>query len=197
MLKIGLTGGIGSGKSSVSDLFKEWGAYIFDADTEAKRILDFNTTAQSELIAEFGTDVLNANNQIDKAKLARIAFSDEDHQQRLNIIIHPYVFDVIDSTFDKVLATGKHEIFVVDAALIYESGAYTHMDYVLVVTSHLKIKTERVMTRGGLTLDQFLQRVNLQWPDQDKVHMADFVIHNNGTIDQLDVEAKKIYDLLL
>jgi dephospho-CoA kinase len=197
MLKIGLTGGIGSGKSSVSDLFKEWGAYIFDADTEAKRILDFNTTAQSELIAEFGTDVLNANNQIDKAKLARIAFSDEDHQQRLNIIIHPYVFDVIDSTFDKVLATGKHEIFVVDAALIYESGAYTHMDYVLVVTSHLKIKTERVMTRGGLTLDQFLQRVNLQWPDEDKVHMADFVIHNNGTIDQLDVEAKKIYDLLL
>jgi dephospho-CoA kinase len=197
MLKIGLTGGIGSGKSSVSDLFKEWGAYIFDADTEAKRILDFNTTAQSELIAEFGTDVLNANNQIDKAKLARIAFSDEDHQQRLNIIIHPYVFDVIDSTFDKVLATGKHEIFVVDAALIYESVAYTHMDNVLVVTSHLKIKTERVMTRGGLTLDQFLQRVNLQWPDQDKVHMADFVIHNNGTIDQLDVEAKKIYDLLL
>ena len=197
MLKIGLTGGIGSGKSSVSDLFKEWGAYIFDADTEAKRILDFNTTAQSELIAEFGTDVLNANNQIDKAKLARIAFYDEDHQQRLNIIIHPYVFDVIDSTFDKVLATGKHEIFVVDAALIYESGAYTHMDYVLVVTSHLKIKTERVMTRGGLTLDQFLQRVNLQWPDQDKVHMADFVIHNNDTIGQLEVEAKKIYDLLL
>ena len=197
MLKIGLTGGIGSGKSSVSDLFKEWGAYIFDADTEAKRILDTNTTAQSELIAEFGTDVLNANNQIDKAKLARIAFYDEDHQQRLNIIIHPYVFDVIDSTFDKVLASGKHEVFVVDAALIYESGAYTHMDYVLVVTSHLKIKTERVMTRGGLTLDQFLQRVNLQWPDQDKVHMAGFVIHNNDTIGQLEVEAKKIYDLLL
>lgn len=191
MLKIGLTGGIGSGKSSVSDLFKEWGAHIFDADTEAKRILDTNTTAQSELIAEFGTDVLNANNQIDKAKLARIAFYDEDHQQRLNIIIHPYVFDVIDSTFDKVLASGKHEVFVVDAALIYESGAYTHMDYVLVVTSHLKIKTERVMTRGGLTLDQFLQRVNLQWPDEDKIHMADFVIHNNGTLDQLKVEAKK------
>ena len=197
MLKIGLTGGIGSGKSSVSDLFEEWGAHIFDADTEAKRILDTNTTAQSELIAEFGTDVLNANNQIDKAKLARIAFYDEDHQQRLNIIIHPYVFDVIDSTFDKVLASGKHEVFVVDAALIYESGAYTHMDYVLVVTSHLKIKTERVMTRGGLTLDQFLQRVNLQWPDEDKIHMADFVIHNNGTLDQLKVEAKKTYDRLL
>ena len=95
-----------------------------------------------------------------------------------------------------MLAGGKHDVFVVDAALIYESGAFTHMDYVIVVTSHLKIRTERVMTRGGLTRDQFFQRLELQWPDEDKVHMADFVIHNNGTIDQLEVEAKKIYDRL-
>ena len=94
------------------------------------------------------------------------------------------------------MATGKHDVFVVDAALIYESGAFTHMDYVIVVTSHLKIRTERVMTRGGLTRDQFFQRLELQWPDEDKVHMADFVIYNNGTIDQLEVEAKTIYDQL-
>jgi dephospho-CoA kinase len=196
MLKIGLTGGIGSGKSSVSALFDEWGAYIFDADSVAKSILDTNDTAQSELIAEFGTDVLSGEGQIDKSKLARIAFQDEDHQQRLNTIVHPYVFNEIDSAFDTILATGKHDVFVVDAALIYESGAYTHMDYVLVVTSHLKIRTERVMTRGGLTRDQFFQRLELQWPDKDKVHMADFVIHNNGTKEQLETEAKKIYDRL-
>jgi dephospho-CoA kinase len=196
MLKIGLTGGIGSGKSSVSALFKEWGAYIFDADVVAKDIIYNNDTAQSELIAEFGTDVLGIDNKIDKKKLARIAFSDEDHQLRLNIIIHPYVFNKIDSTFDKVLADGNHEVFVVDAALIYESGADTHMDYVIVVTSHLKIRTERVMTRGGLTLNEFLQRVELQWPDEDKVHMADFVIHNNSAEEQLAAEAKKIYNRL-
>ena len=196
MLKIGLTGGIGTGKSSVSALFKEWGAYIFDADVVAKDIIYNNDTAQSELIAEFGTDVLGADNKIDKKKLARIAFSDEDHQLRLNIIIHPYVFNEIDATFDKVLADGNHEVFVVDAALIYESGADTHMDYVIVVTSHLKIRTERVMTRGGLTLDEFLQRVELQWPDEDKVHMADFVIHNNSTEEHLAAEAKKIYNRL-
>ena len=196
MLKIGLTGGIGSGKSSVSALFKEWGAYIFDADVVAKDIIYNNDTAQSELIAEFGTDVLGIDNKIDKKKLARIAFSDEDHQLRLNIIIHPYVFNKIDSTFDKVLADGNHEVFVVDTALIYESGADTHMDYVIVVTSHLKIRTERVMTRGGLTLDEFLQRVELQWPDEDKVHMADFVIHNNSAEEQLAAEAKKIYNRL-
>lgn len=197
MLKIGLTGGIGSGKSSVSNLFNEWGAFIFDADKEAKSILDNNETAQSELIAEFGTDVLNGEGGIDKTKLARIAFQDEDHQQRLNTIVHPYVFTEIDATFDKILAGGKHEVFVVDAALIYESGAYTHMDYVIVVTSHLKLRTERVMTRGGLTRDQFFQRLELQWPDEDKVHMADFVIHNNGTEEQLAQESKSIFDRLL
>jgi len=196
MLKIGLTGGIGTGKSSVSALFKEWGAYIFDADVVAKDIINNNDTAQSELIAEFGTDVLRADNKIDKKKLARIAFSDEDHQLRLNIIVHPYVFNEIDSAFDKVLADGNHEVFVVDAALIYESGADTHLDYVIVVTSHLRIRTERVMTRGGLTLDEFLQRVELQWPDEDKVHMADFVIHNNSAEEQLAAEAKKIYNRL-
>jgi len=197
MLKIGLTGGIGTGKSSVSNLFKEWGAYIFDADDVAKDILNNNDTAQSELIAEFGTDVLGIDNKIDKKKLSRIAFSDEDNQLRLNIIIHPYVFNKIDSTFDKVLKDGNHEVFVVDAALIYESGADTHMDYVIVVTSHLKIRTERVMTRGGLTLNEFLQRVELQWPDEDKVHMADFVIHNNFSKEQLAAEAKIVYNRLV
>jgi len=196
MLKVGLTGGIGSGKSSVSSLFKKWGAYIFDADSIAKDILKNNETAQSEIIAEFGTDVLNREGKIEKSKLARIAFQDEDHQLRLNTIIHPYVFSDIDSSFDLILQKGQYEIFCVDAALIYESGADTHMDYVVVVTSHLRLRTERVMERGGLTRDEFLERLDLQWPDEDKVHMADFVIHNNGTKDDLIAESKKIYDLL-
>lgn len=196
MLKVGLTGGIGSGKSSVSSLFKEWGAYIFDADSNAKDILKNNETAQSEIIAEFGTDILNREGKIEKSKLARIAFQDEDHQLRLNTIIHPYVFSDIDSSFDLILQKNQHEIFCVDAALIYESGADTHMDYVVVVTSHLRLRTERVMERGGLTRDEFLERLDLQWPDEDKVHMADFVIHNNGTKDDLIAESKKIYALL-
>ena len=104
MLKVGLTGGIGSGKSSVSALFNTWGSYIFDADSIAKEILNENETAQSEIIAEFGTDVLGISGQIEKSKLARIAFQNEDHQLRLNTIIHPYVFEKIDTKFDEVLA---------------------------------------------------------------------------------------------
>ena len=196
MLKVGLTGGIGTGKSSVSDLFNDWGAYIFDADSIAKDILNYDNTAQGEIIAEFGTDILNKEGSIEKGKLARIAFQDEDHQLRLNAIIHPYVFRKIDSSFDRVLEEGKHDMFCVDAALIYESGADTHMDYVVVVTSHLRLRTERVMSRGGLTRDEFLRRVELQWPDEDKVHMADYVIHNNGTKEDLITESKRVYKLI-
>lgn len=196
MLKIGLTGGIGSGKSSVSKLFKDWGAYIFDADSVAKEILLKNETAQNEIIAEFGSDVLNKDEKIEKSKLSRIAFQDENHQLRLNAIIHPYVFSEIDLTFDKIISKNEYEIFCVDAALIYESGADTHMDYVVVITSHLRLRIERAMERGDLTRDEFLKRLDLQWPDEDKVHMADFVIHNNGTIDELISESKKVFSLL-
>jgi|TARA_B100001013_G_scaffold343441_1_gene271163 dephospho-CoA kinase len=197
MLKIGLTGGIGSGKSSVSALLKEWGTYIFDADTVAKDILANNETAQSEIIAEFGTDILGVDGKIDKKKLSRIAFQDEDHQLRLNTIIHPYIFREIDSEYDRILAKGKHDAFIVDAALIYESGADTHMDYIIVVTSHLKLRTERVLSLGNLSRDEFFKRMELQWPDETKVHMADFVIHNNGTPKDLEKETKIVFKKLI
>ncbi len=197
MLKIGLTGGIGSGKSSVSALLKEWGTYIFDADTVAKDILANNETAQSEIIAEFGTDILGVDGKIDKKKLSRIAFQDEDHQLRLNTIIHPYIFREIDSEYDRILAKGKHDAFIVDAALIYESGADTHMDYIIVVTSHLKLRTERALSLGNLSRDEFFNRMELQWPDETKVHMADFVIHNNGTPKDLEKETKIVFKKLI
>lgn len=197
MLKVGLTGGIGSGKSTVSTIFKKLGAYIFDADSVAKYILENNETAQNEIIAEFGTDVLGPNEKIKKSKLARIAFQDENHQLRLNTIIHPYIFNVIYKKFDKKSLDKKYDIFAIDAALIYESGLDTHLDYVVVITSHLKLRIERVMTRGELTREEFLKRRELQWPDEDKVHMADFVIHNNGTANGLEEETKKVYNLLL
>ncbi|MGY8781952.1 MAG: dephospho-CoA kinase [Fidelibacterota bacterium] len=197
MLKIGLTGGIGSGKSSVSQHFKKWGAHIFDADTVAKNILNNNEIAQNEVISEFGTDVLGANGRIDKSKLSRIVFQDEDNQLTLNTIIHPYVFTEIDKDFDLTLSKGENDIFVVDAALIYESGADTHMDYVIVVTSHLGLRVERVLARGDLSRDEFLKRVELQWSDEEKIQMADFIILNNSSEDNLLEEAKKTYDLLL
>ena len=194
MLKIGLTGGIGSGKSEVSKFFQAWGAYIFDADKEAKHIINTDESAQKEIIKEFGSDVIDADQNIDKQKLARVAFQDEFHQLALNSIIHPHVFKKIDSTFEKIQQQNKHNCFVVDAALIYESGADTHMDYVIVITSLLRYRTERVMSRNNMTRDDFLKRVSLQWPDEDKEHMADYIIQNNSDLNNLEIESKKIFD---
>ena len=197
MLKIGLTGGIGSGKSEVSKFFQVWGAYIFDADSEAKHIINTNKSAQKEIIEEFGSDVIDSSHNIDKQKLARIAFQDEFHQSALNSIIHPHVFKKIDSTFEKIQQQNRHNCFVVDAALIYESGADTHMDYVIVITSLLRYRTERVMSKNNITRDDFLKRVALQWPDEDKEHMADYVIHNNSDLINLEKESKKIFDSII
>ena len=196
MLKVGLTGGIGSGKSEVSKFFHKWGSFIFDADKEAKNIIDKNETAQQEIIKEFGSDVINIDNKIDKQKLARVAFQDEFHQLNLNSIIHPYVFKKIDETFDKIKLDNKHKIFVVDAALIYESGADTHMDYVIVVTSLLRYRTERVMSRQNITRDDFMKRVALQWSDGDKEHLADFIIQNNSDLKSLEKKSKNIFESL-
>ena len=193
MLKVALTGGIGSGKSEVSTLFSKWGAYVFDADTTAKQILNKNKVAQKELILEFGSDIVSAEGMIDKKKLSRVAFQNEFNQLKLNTIIHPHVFKEIDLCFEAILEKRNHEVFIIDAALIYESGADTHMDYVIVVTSHLRVRTERVMKRGDLSRDEFLKRVDLQWPEKDKIEMADFIIYNNESKDKLKKEAKKIY----
>ena len=197
MLKVGLTGGVGSGKSELSRFFSKWGAYIFDADKEAKIIIDTKEFVQKEIIAEFDTNILNAENKIDRKKLARIAFQDESHQLRLNSIMHPYVFQEIDKQFDIVSSANKHKIFVVDAALIYESGADTHMDFVIVITSLLRFRAERAMGRGNMTREDFMKRVDLQWTDEDKAHMADYIISNNNSLEDLKKDARKIFDQLI
>jgi len=196
MLKVGLTGGIGCGKSEVSNFFNNWGSYIFDADKEAKDIINNNEIAQKEIIKEFGSDVINSNNIIDKSKLARIAFQDEFHQLKLNSIIHPYVFKKIDETFNKIKTLDKYKIFILDAALIYESGADTHLDYIIVVSSLLRFRTERVMKRGNISREDFMKRLGLQWPDEDKENMADYIIQNNSNLDTLEIESKKVFDSL-
>lgn len=197
MLRVALTGGIGTGKSTASKILNELGAFIFDADKEAKNILKNNETIQSELIAEFGTDIMSGDEKIDNNKLARIAFQDQDHQLRLNSIIHPYVFQEIDEIFDDVLEKGKNDIFVIDAALIYESGADTHMDYVIVITALLKIRMERALQRETLSRDQILKRIDLQWPEEEKIALADFVIHNDSTEKELLNSITDIYNKLV
>jgi len=193
MLKVGLTGGIGSGKSTASRYFESLGAFVLDADKEVKSLITSNETVQYELISEFGTDIIDGTGRVNKKKLARIAFQDEDHQQRLNSVVHPYIFNLIDKEFNRVFNDKKHGVFIVDAALIYETGFDAHLDYVIVVTAHLKNRMERALGRKTLSREEILKRVGFQWPEEEKVNMADFVVHNDGTEAELQ---KKIESLI-
>jgi dephospho-CoA kinase len=185
MLRVGLTGGIGSGKSTASQHFSSLGAYVINADEEAKNLISTNETVQNELIAEFGTDIIDGTGSVNKKKLARIAFQDQDQQQRLNSVVHPYIYNLIDKEFNQVLNIGKHGIFIVDGALIFESGYDVHLDYVIVVTAQLKHRMERALERETLSREEILKRIEFQWPEKEKVNLADFVVHNDGTEKEL------------
>ena len=197
MLKVGLTGGIGSGKSTASKFFEKLGAFILDADKEAKNLLEKNEIVQHEVISEFGTDIINATGKVDKNKLARVAFQDVDHQRRLNSVVHPYIYDLIDKTFDKVLNDGKYAVFIIDAAMIYESGYDIHLDYIIVITAQLQNRMERALARKTLTREEILKRIEFQWPEEEKVEMADFVIHNDGSEKELNDNIKSIIKKLI
>jgi len=185
MLKVGLTGGLGSGKSTASAFLAKLGSYVFDADTEAKKILNTNSDVQKSIIDEFGSDVLGHDGNIDRKKLAKIAFQDEDHQIILNSIIHPFVFKILDKQFDKISTQNKHASFIVDGALIFESGLDQHLDSVLLIASSLKYRIERALKRENLQREDILRRIELQWTDEDKAESADYTIYNNGTEKEL------------
>lgn len=197
MLKVGLTGGIGCGKSTASTVMAELGAYIFEADDEAKKLIRENSTVQSELIAEFGTDIMGSGNVMDLQKLGRIALQDEDHQLRLNLVVHPYIYNLIDDQFDKIAVKNEYTMFVVDGALIFESGYDQHLDYVIVITALMKNRMERAIARDTLSRQQILQRIELQWSEEEKTGLADFVIHNDNAHEDLQKEITEIYNRIV
>ncbi len=193
MLKVGITGGIGSGKSAASERMAELGAYVFDADKEAKQILAENEKIQEDLRDEFGTDVMDPNDSINPKKLARVAFINEANQSVLNAIIHPYVFNTIDERYDEIKEKDEVTLFVVDAALIYESGLDQHLDYVIVVSAQYGARMNRALQRGTLKREDIQQRMDLQLPEESKVQMADFVIDNNGNQKHLSNQVDEIF----
>ncbi|SVA75935.1 uncharacterized protein METZ01_LOCUS128789, partial [marine metagenome] len=184
---------MGVGKSAAAKTFKKLGVHIFDADREAKQLLDSSAIIQNDLMAEFGSDILDNTGKINREKLADVSFQDEYHQITLNSIIHPHIFEKIDEDYHKISSKNKVSFFMVDGALIYESGLNSHLDYIIVVTAKLSIRMERAFKKGNLSRDDILRRIDLQWPCETKVRMADFVIHNDTTEKDLQSQVKKIF----
>ena len=172
---IGLTGGIGSGKSVVAKVFATLGIPVFNADDEAKRIMQTSIEIKTKLIEQFGIGIFNEHG-LDKEKLASIVFNDPFQLQLLNAIVHP-----VTNQAAKDWAAKQTTPYVIkEAALIFESGTADGLFKVIGVTAPLSLRTHRVMQRDGITKDQVDARMRNQISDTIKMRLCDYVIENNN-----------------
>jgi dephospho-CoA kinase len=174
MLKIGLTGGIGSGKSTVANIFKVLGIPVFDADSVAKELMENNLEIRENLIHHFGSLVFE-NNQLNRKWLANKVFKDPYELNILNAIVHPITLQVAEDWFLKQNAPYA----IKEAALIFEAGAGAGLDYVIGVFAPQNLRIQRVMKRDGLKREEVLERIDRQVSDTIKMKLCDFIIVNN------------------
>ena len=167
MIKIGITGNIASGKTTVSNFFKNKNAFIFNADKEAKKHIKNHSALQKKIISIFGQKIV-LGNSIDFKKLSEIAFINKKNQNILNGLVWPEVSILIDNAFKKSLQK-KYEYFIVDAALLFEANFEHFFDYIILVTANKNKRIERAIKRNTIDLSQIKKRMHLQIPDKDKI----------------------------
>jgi dephospho-CoA kinase len=171
MLRIGLTGGIGSGKSAVAAMLREMGFPVLDADSMAHKLIEPGHPAHEEVIAEFGPAIADATGRIDRAKLAAIVFADRAKLDRLNAIIHPRVAEIIFRQFDEWQRSGTRDAAIVEAALLIEAGLHQKLDGLVVAWCTPEQQLERLLARGMSESDA-RQRIAAQLPLAEKLRLA-------------------------
>ena len=193
MYKLGITGGIGSGKTSASDfLLKNFkSVYVFNADKESKRHLKNSLSLQHRLINKFGADI-TTNNKLNIQKLAEIAFSNKINQEILNGLMWSEVFILINNKIEEC-KNSNISLFIVDAAMIFEAKLEHMFDSTLLITADKGIRLKRAIKRHNISLEQIKSRMSLQLSEAKKKKLADYTINNNSTVDKLQNNLKKFY----
>jgi dephospho-CoA kinase len=174
-MKIGITGGIGSGKTFICQLFKALAVPVYNADDEAKKLMNTDFRIKERLIAEFGEQTYKEG-KLDRAFLAEQIFTDKTKLELVNGIVHPIVIQAAKDWAEQQ----KARYSLKEAALLFESGSYKDLDYTILVTAPLSVRVQRVMERDGVTEEQVMERISKQLTDEEKIKMADFVIINDG-----------------
>jgi dephospho-CoA kinase len=180
MLKIGITGGIGSGKSTICKLFQIMGIPVFNSDVEAKILMDNNPEIKYLLIKNFGNEVFNKNNILQRNYLARIVFSDKDKLILLNSIIHPRVADKYQGWLRNIENLPNLPPYVIrEAAIMFESGSNFQNDYTVLVFTEESTRISRVVKRDHLSLEEIRLRIKNQLSENEKLKRSNFVIYNS------------------
>lgn len=188
---IGLTGGIGSGKSTVLELFKSLGVTTFIADLEAKKMMNSNSELIQQITALFGNDAY-LNGVLNKEFIASIVFKEKDKLKALNNLVHPKVRE----HFESFVKNSNSSIILYEAAILFESGSNEICDYIITVTANYHDKIERVVKRDNVSKEQVEDRMQHQLNDDFKIRNAHFVIKNNE-LSSTEIQVNTIFELLL
>uniref|UniRef100_A0A7C4CCP2 Dephospho-CoA kinase n=1 Tax=candidate division WOR-3 bacterium TaxID=2052148 RepID=A0A7C4CCP2_UNCW3 len=188
-LLVGIGGNIGSGKSTIANELRRYGAKVIDADQLGWGLLHRNTAEYRKLVATFGRTILNKGGQVDRRALGRAAFASRTSLKKLNAIMHPPLIERVREE----IARNKKGLVVVDAALLFQWGLHTEMDVSILVTAPDRLKIKR-MVESGLTEEEARQRLALQEPDSKVWRKADFVLENKGSFAELRRKSRALWN---
>ena len=195
MLRVGLTGGIASGKSTVASLLRDQDCMVLEMDPLGHELLEPGQSAYDEVVREFGNSILGPGDAIDRAKLGAIVFADAAKRARLNQILHPRILDVVLKWFAALDRPGGPEFAVVEAALIVESGFHKQLDNLIVCWATPAQQMERLIARG-LTREQAELRISSQMPAEEKRRLANEVIDCSGSMEETERQVKSVVERL-
>ncbi len=185
LITIGVTGGIGSGKTEVCRIFQELGVPVISADAVAKEIGNYDPRVKQLMVDLMGSGAYTAEGVLDRPYVASRVFSSKSVQKKVNAIIHPRVEEEIERRFHELDRNGVH-VAIVEAALIFEAGFDRNLDAVVVVEAGETARIDRVMKRDGFTRQAVIDRMHAQMDPVDKLRKADYILHNDGTLEELE-----------
>lgn len=194
--KVGLTGSIGSGKSTAARRFNALGAAVLDADAVSHRLLEEDAASIQQTISVFGDGILSENGKISRKKLASIVFYDSAARELLNGIIHPRVINLLYKKADAILKEFPDKIIVFDVPLLFECGMDNELDYTVVITADADVRLQRIMARDACTVDEAKARLSSQLTDEEKIRRADACIDNSTSMDALYAQVDALYHRL-
>jgi len=197
MLRVGLTGSIGVGKSFVGSVFAQLGCRLLDADDTAREVVSPGTEGLKNIVNEFGPEVLQSDGGLDRKVLGSIVFANPDKRQRLNAILHPRIIERQDEILNAWESDDPHGIAIVDAALMIESGGYKRFDKLIVVHCRPEVQLERLMLRDGLSLAEAQRRIDSQMPQSEKQKFADYLIDTSDGFELTRQRTREVYDQLI
>ena len=193
MLTVGLTGGIGSGKSTVAKIFKSLDAPVYFADDRAKELMNSNKYLVESIKTEFGNSVYNSSGELQRDKLAKVVFRDETKLAKLNALVHP---EVLKDAQRWMAVHNAHAYILKEAALLFEAGTAKDLDFMITVTAPDELRIQRVISRDSCTKQQVIDRMTKQIDQEEKARLSDFIIINDGKKSLIN-QVNRIHETLM